>query len=160
MELTLAAACKIGSRKLLDRIWESCPLEINASTPSAWSVRNYLRTDRHYLQFQFRQSLLEIVSTACQYPDLERWLFEHCADCDVPVEVVEKAAELGKLDLLKFFLMVSTGREKLDGGGRHAVHWGGQDAEKAARNGHSNVAWWLLTHLVTWGYHERGCKKW
>ncbi|KAE9322527.1 hypothetical protein PF001_g4371 [Phytophthora fragariae] len=98
--LTLAAACKFGSRKLLDRIWDSC-CTTRADTDSAWSIRNYLRTDRHYLQFQFRCSLLEAVKTGDEY--VVEWLFEHCTDCYVPVEVVEKAAELGKLHILKFF---------------------------------------------------------
>ncbi|KAE9047005.1 hypothetical protein PR003_g1321 [Phytophthora rubi] len=133
--LTLAAACKFGSRKLLDRIWDSC-CTTRADTDSAWSIRNYLRTDRHYLQFQFRCSLLEAVKTGDEY--VVEWLFEHCTDCYVPVEVVEKAAELGKLHILKFFRKAAPLRQQ--------IHWGGRDAEKAACRGHSNVVWWLLAH--------------
>ncbi|KAJ8556759.1 hypothetical protein ON010_g9206 [Phytophthora cinnamomi] len=130
VELTLAAACKVGSWKLLGRIWNSCrETRVEVDSSGAW------------------QSLLEAVKKGDDYGGV-------CTDCDVPVIVVEKTAELGKLRLLKFCsprcgFAAAAGRANLSGGGRHRVHWGGRDAEKTARNGHSNVAWWLLVHAST-----------
>lgn len=148
VELTLAAACRIEIKseryrhKLLDRLWDIGICKSNADgSGESWSLSTFLHTDRHYLQFQFRQSLM--LAIKLQHSGTIEWLLKHCTDCVVPVEVVQEAAKVGDLSTLKLFHEAQTGRSKIVSS-RHEVCWGGRDAELAAANGHSNVVWWLL----------------
>ncbi|OWZ09856.1 hypothetical protein PHMEG_00017376 [Phytophthora megakarya] len=60
VELPLHVACQFGSLTLLDRIWNSSDVYTNTNNSKSddtWSLRRFLRTDPHYKQYQFTQSM-------------------------------------------------------------------------------------------------------
>ncbi|OWY91997.1 hypothetical protein PHMEG_00039173 [Phytophthora megakarya] len=68
VEMEFCKACKLNSIALLDRIWtaslpdsEPSPAELGPGNGGTWSRRKYLRTDRHYNQFQFRRAMVKAV---------------------------------------------------------------------------------------------------
>ncbi|KAG7381228.1 DNA excision repair protein ERCC-6 [Phytophthora pseudosyringae] len=107
VELTLYKACKVGSVKLLQHIWDSCTppgnaLPISQCVGSLWSLRRFLRTEPHYQQFQFTESL----SAAVEQKNIEmvKWLVAHFAGCKVVSDALRGAAEAGELRLLREIL--------------------------------------------------------
>lgn len=150
--LPLSDACKLGSTTLLDWMWERSPVS-TADRPSRWSLTNYLRSDPHYYQYQFRESMV----AATKQGDLRviQWLMERFSVCQVPVSVVEIAAKRGRLDILQFLLehdaaqegeeeksgvpcrkkrRVDTGTvENREQGRGNVVQWGGRSLLKAAQ---------------------------
>ncbi|RLN65315.1 hypothetical protein BBJ28_00018134 [Nothophytophthora sp. Chile5] len=162
-ELSLAQACAFGSLGLLDRMWEMSPTTrdaIAATDIESWSLRKFLRSDRHYNRHQFTKALVQTakIDDLC----MVQWLFAHFSGCLAEVEVVETAAAGGHLDILKFLwesgrpLLSAAERRSVvapeehtpDGNarlhGENSVEWGRNDAVLAAQNGHSEVVWWLL----------------
>ncbi|EGZ05471.1 hypothetical protein PHYSODRAFT_533919 [Phytophthora sojae] len=131
--LPLSDACKLGSTTLLDWMWERSPVS-TADRPSRWSLTNYLRSDPHYYQYQFRESMV----AATKQGDLRviQWLMERFSVCQVPVSVVEIAAKRGRLDILQFLLehdAAQEGEEEKSGvPWGNVVHWGGDSMERAA----------------------------
>ncbi|EGZ14594.1 hypothetical protein PHYSODRAFT_263815 [Phytophthora sojae] len=64
VELSHSEACKLASIKLLDRIWGSSAVFANFDTRfpvGPFTIRKFIRTDKHYRQHQFTFSMLFIV---------------------------------------------------------------------------------------------------
>jgi len=141
--LSLAEACAIGSIQFLDWVWQT------STDPglSGWSLMKLVQSDTHYRQYQF----VEAMKVAVVDGDLEilKWLMLHFPDSEVAVEVVELAAEKGKLAVLKVLLAQSQGIDAENGetsgsGASTVVRWGGHSVEYAIRSGHVEVVRWLL----------------
>ncbi|EGZ05505.1 hypothetical protein PHYSODRAFT_342321 [Phytophthora sojae] len=76
--LSLSDACKFGSITLLEWIWEaSCTRE--ADRTPGWSLANFLRSDQHYLKWQFAKAL-EAAATRGDLRMVE-WIFAHFPGC-------------------------------------------------------------------------------
>ncbi|RLN77606.1 hypothetical protein BBJ28_00000456 [Nothophytophthora sp. Chile5] len=105
VELSLDKACKVRSLALLDRIWEGSYQFANANGESGavpWCVRKMLRTNQHYMQFQFTESLSEAIRR--RKLQMVQWLFAHFPGFMVCQRVVEEAAGAGLLKISRFFL--------------------------------------------------------
>ncbi|RLN86518.1 hypothetical protein BBJ28_00011902 [Nothophytophthora sp. Chile5] len=161
-ELSLAQTCAYGSLTLISRMWEASLTPGDAgdvASTKKWSLRQLLRSDRHYYRHQFTKSLEQ----AARRGDVRivQWLFAHFSGCLAEVEVVEvveAAAAGGHLDILEF--LWATGRPLLSVAERgsllvvrertpglrraFSVEWGRNDAVRAAQNGNREVVWWLL----------------
>ncbi|KAL4164192.1 hypothetical protein KRP22_004812 [Phytophthora ramorum] len=152
VELPLHKACTFGSLKLLNRIWNST-IDLEHETEPFWSVRSFLRSDKHYQDFQFTASLVEAVKQ--RNLEMVQWLFEHFPEWGVGREVVEAAAEVGALSILQFFRQ--NGRnlnphdddeEDEDENNREqrGIDWGYEGATKAAVAGHRDVVMWFYQY--------------
>jgi ankyrin repeat protein len=163
--LSLSGACKLGSIALLDWIWGARCSSV-AETTSAWSLANFLRSDRHYCKWQFAKATIVVVG--CGNLAMLKWLFEHFTGCAVPVEAAEEAAGNGHLDVLEFLLEhdaafvqehvvnAAGGRTELQRGVQ-VTSWEARSVVKAAANGHENVAQWLFEVLPhQWDDQELG----
>ncbi|POM63347.1 Hypothetical protein PHPALM_21272, partial [Phytophthora palmivora] len=145
--LPLHQACHLGSLKLLDWMWRISP-----SKASNWSLASHLHSNCHYYHWQFSEAL-EIAAGRGDVA-IVQWIFEHFTTCQVAVEVVEKAAKNGHLNVLQF--MWEHDKERMKGEviadddfsvessiSSHTVHWGGSSLLKAVENGHLEVVQWL-----------------
>ncbi|KAL4115158.1 hypothetical protein PRIC2_014052 [Phytophthora ramorum] len=140
------------TEKLLNRIWNST-IDLEHEIEPFWSVRSFLRSDKHYQDFQFTASLVEAVKQ--RNLEMAQWLFEHFPEWGVGREVVEAAAEVGALSVLQFFRQ--NGRnlnphdddeEDEDENNREqrGIDWGYEDATKAVVGGHRDVVMWLYQY--------------
>ncbi|KAL3665748.1 hypothetical protein V7S43_009179 [Phytophthora oleae] len=148
VNIPLHQACETGSLDLLDRIW------FHSQRPHGedwrWCPAASLQTNRHYKRWQFSQSLIQAIRR--RDLALVDWIFRHFTCCVSDVEVVEKAASTGQLEILKFLLEKDSGHTQEEyevgtaNGDGNGVTWGGDDMELAVENGHSDVVRWLLEH--------------
>ncbi|KAE9103941.1 hypothetical protein PF007_g14218 [Phytophthora fragariae] len=136
VQLPLARASKFGSLALLNRIWD-CTLDLEAGSNASWSIRSLLRSERHYKQFQFTNSLVEAVKRR----DLViiRWLFDHFPKFWIVEAVVEEAVATGDMAILRYFQENDINATSSDIPDEElerfrVVCWGGQDMAKAAEN--------------------------
>ncbi|KAE8956081.1 hypothetical protein PF005_g31830 [Phytophthora fragariae] len=89
VELPLHVACKRGSLQLLDRLWASSEVFVKNITESdeecdereendheneSFTLRKFLRTDRHYTQYQFTNSL--VVAIDSKNLEMVKWLVD------------------------------------------------------------------------------------
>ncbi|KAK1943499.1 putative ankyrin repeat protein [Phytophthora citrophthora] len=154
VEQPLHKACKFGSVELLNRIWNST-MDLESSGWGLWSVRNLLRMHKLYGKLQFTLCLLE--AATINSVDIARWLFDRFP-YGVQRTVIYKAAKAGSLELLQFLRANGTvvsgededeaedgewDEETEDWEKGRFIHFGGLDAAKAARAGHTNVVKWL-----------------
>ncbi|RLN98927.1 hypothetical protein BBJ28_00014959 [Nothophytophthora sp. Chile5] len=155
--LPLARACCFGSLPLLDHIWASSCVSSADRTPG-WSLTNFLRSDPHYYQWAFAQSM----NAAAKEGDLRvvQWLFAHFSGCVADLDTVRIAAGEGHLEILQFLLAQGTAAfcralyyDLEDPGvapipGLLLVRWGNRDMETAAKSGHGEIVRWLFEHTA------------
>ncbi|KAG7380805.1 hypothetical protein PHYPSEUDO_006765 [Phytophthora pseudosyringae] len=168
--LSLSRACATGSIELLEFIWDSSPTSRHQT--EFWSLCNYLRSDPHYHQWEFGESL-EVAAASGNLGVVE-WLFAHFSGCVVPVQVVEAAAKNGHENVLDFLVEHDAGEEcviregvTLDPpskritvpqmpadwtGPGNAVTWGGRAMLYAVQNNHLDTAIWMYEHPFHSGY--------
>ncbi|ETO62029.1 hypothetical protein F444_20026 [Phytophthora nicotianae P1976] len=133
--LPLAEACSYGSIDLLDWIWESsCTSAEDRS--SSWTLCNYLRSDTHYVQWQFAEAL-EVAGTRNDVTVVE-WLLEHNNGSQISEYIVDAVVAKGHLDVLKIFLAY-----QIEAG---MVDWG-YSIVTAMENGHSEVVRWMHKNI-------------
>ncbi|KAE9008216.1 hypothetical protein PR001_g16762 [Phytophthora rubi] len=165
VELPLCEACKLGSIKLLDRIWDSSENFANCThnfRMGTFTIRKFIRTDKHYRQHQFTFSMLIIVKE--QNLEMVQWLADKFQGCRVIVDVVMAAAESGSTEILQFFY--DQDNSSLDESLRVKmglqVEWTGGALSSAASAGHGDVVWWLHSHIVTGFCHmvAIACARW
>ncbi|KAE9057060.1 hypothetical protein PF007_g31775, partial [Phytophthora fragariae] len=134
VELPLHVACKRGSLQLLDRLWASSEVFVKNITESdeecdereendheneSFTLRKFLRTDRHYTQYQFTNSL--VVAIDSKNLEMVKWLVDKFQGY-----IVSSLAENARVE-----------------GVGVRVEWGPKNLKKAVACGHSDVAWWL-----------------
>ncbi|KAL3665739.1 hypothetical protein V7S43_009172 [Phytophthora oleae] len=105
LNIPLHQACATGSLALLDRIWFHSQLPRREDW--RWCPAASLQTNRHYKRWQFSQSLIQAIRR--RDLALVDWIFRHFTCCVSDVEVVEKAASTGQLEILKFLLEKNSG---------------------------------------------------
>ncbi|EGZ14598.1 hypothetical protein PHYSODRAFT_264078 [Phytophthora sojae] len=114
VELPLHKACKRDSIPLLDRLWASSQVFVNniAAEDDAedetyeqgkgnFTLRKFLRTDRHYKQFQFTKSLFVAIDD--KNLEMVKWLLDKFQGCVVRQEVVSEACIIGSVEMLRLF---------------------------------------------------------
>lgn len=161
VELPLHRACKFGSIKLLERIWSTSQVyttytavSYSSNTGTSWSLGRFLRSDRHYRQYQLNLSLTE--AAGLKDVPMARWLLNRLQGCAIRSEVVVKAVAVGCLEMLKLFLEEDSTRflgdraqaKVMESGEGHYVVWGLGLMETAISRGHSSIAWWLKANLL------------
>ncbi|KAE9087779.1 hypothetical protein PF007_g20243 [Phytophthora fragariae] len=151
VELPLHKACQLSSLKLLSRLWDSSEVYAGANsttTDCSWTLRKFIRNDRHYRQHQFTLSLTEAVRLGSM--EMVRWLAARFEGCKVKKSVVVEAAKAGCLKALMFFYArdnTSADPSIQARGVGFGVEWTGEHLTAAVENGHGSVAWWLGTHF-------------
>ncbi|KAG6577922.1 La-related protein 6 [Phytophthora cinnamomi] len=105
--LSLTKACKLGSTRLLDWLWERSCVSADAR-PDGWSLCHFLRSDPHYYRYQFH----EAIEVAAGQGDVSvvTWLMDHFSGCEVPSDAVAAAAYKGHLSVLQLLLEKDAGR--------------------------------------------------
>lgn len=146
VELPLHEACALQSPQLLERLWSSLD-----EPADGWTLRRYLRSDRHYRQHQFTLSLQEAATQ--RNLQLVKWLCDRFEGCTVATTVVTAAIEAGAIAVLQFLydndskrLGVTTAAVTRAGVG-HSVQWSTGDLVKAVESG-SPVVSWLRCHVT------------
>ncbi|KAG6941336.1 hypothetical protein JG688_00018720 [Phytophthora aleatoria] len=93
VDLSLLYAVKIGSVGLLERIWASSEA-LEHDPDERWTLRRFLRTDKHYRQYLFSKGLEDAVPRQ----DLEtiKWLSTKFQGFTVSSEVVAEPARQGR----------------------------------------------------------------
>ncbi|KAE8959560.1 hypothetical protein PR001_g30679, partial [Phytophthora rubi] len=156
VELPLHVACKRGSLQLLDRLWASSEVFVKNITESdeecdereendheneSFTLRKFLRTDRHYTQYQFTNSL--VVAIDSKNLEMVKWLVDKFQGYIVRSEVVSEACIVGSVEMLRVFYEndISSLAEnaRVEGVGVR-VEWGPKNLKKAVACGHSDVA--------------------
>ncbi|EGZ05500.1 hypothetical protein PHYSODRAFT_342317 [Phytophthora sojae] len=124
--LPLSHACNFGSMTLLDWMWGCSSISTTGRSPH-WSLTNYLRSNPNYYQYQFHESML----AAAGKGDLRviKWLMKHFSGCEVPVTVVEIAAERGRLDILQFLLEHDASHRVEEGSSRKKRKMGTEEGD-------------------------------
>lgn len=157
VELPLHQACKFGSLSLLNRIWSSSE---GIGTDGRWTLRRFIRADRHYRQYQFTRSLKEAV--ALKNAAMVRWLFDRFPGCDVKKDVVEDTLRGGCNEIVEIFIENDTGAmphsdrvalSEARMGNR--VEWCGDDLHRAIMSRHNDIMWLMLDSLpLTYNFHK------
>ncbi|OWY97696.1 hypothetical protein PHMEG_00031714 [Phytophthora megakarya] len=151
VELPLDEACKQGSIKLLSRIWKSSKIfvdsESDEESDAPFALGRFLRTDKHYKQFKFTQSLYEAIDS--KNLEMVEWLVDKFQGCVVRKKVVSEACIIGSVDMLQLFY--DNDNSLVDENARRSgvgvqVDWHPKNMVKA----------WLLTHGATWPNDPRG----
>ncbi|EGZ05555.1 hypothetical protein PHYSODRAFT_342360 [Phytophthora sojae] len=106
--LRLHEACKFGSAPPLEWIWGSSCASI-ATRKSGWSLHNYLRSDPHYHEYQFQESLK--VAAGRGGVALVEWVLTHFQGFEVLSEVDTEAAKHGHLHVLQHLFEHDHGRD-------------------------------------------------
>ncbi|KAE8881090.1 hypothetical protein PF003_g34865 [Phytophthora fragariae] len=125
--LSLAAACSLGSTRLLNWIWNASAASKEERT-SRWTLGNYLRSEPKYHQWQFQKAV--------------GWQSQE-----------GNAASSGRLEILKFLLEHDAGRNcthmrvKTPIGGENVVHWSSRSIVNAIEKGHKDIAKWLYQQV-------------
>ncbi|RLN95849.1 hypothetical protein BBJ28_00020423 [Nothophytophthora sp. Chile5] len=158
--LSLSRACSFGSLALLDHLWESSCAS-SADRTSGWSLCNFLRSDLIYFRRQFSKALLQAVRHG--HLHVAEWLFTRFIGCEARVEVVEKAAATGDLEMLQFLHAqgIAAKYRERQRGEQHVglaiaegqetgivVRWGRNDMQNAAKNGHPEIVRWLFENTA------------
>ncbi|GMF25295.1 unnamed protein product [Phytophthora lilii] len=143
--LSLSAACRLQSTRLLDWLWDCSPATPEARA-AGWSLTNFLRSDELYHRWQFADA----TAVAAELGDLSvlKWLFEHFRDGCVPSKAVVDAAEKGRLHVLQFLLAH-------DGVNGNRVQWTAGAIQQALRGDQLDVAHWLYEHAPRDGVTEK-----
>lgn len=161
MELPLHRACRFGSFRLLDRIWNSSQVFVDdpgRAKDQIWTLQKYIPTDRHYRAYQFNLCLLEAIKL--KNLEMVKWISRRFQGCLVSKNVVARAVDLGLMAILMFFRDVDTGTDApwyTPGNSRtpgvgHRIEW--QWASKcAASNRRSDIVWWLHRY-VRYSQHD------
>lgn len=103
-------AAKLGSGKLLGRIWYSSDQFVNSGTEpteETW-LRKFLRTDKHYQQYVFLFGLEKAVNS--ENVELVKWFLSKFQGLTVSSELVARACLVGSLEILQLFTPMTTGR--------------------------------------------------
>ncbi|KAL3659877.1 hypothetical protein V7S43_015179 [Phytophthora oleae] len=100
VELPFNVACTFGSLALLDRIWESSE-SYAANDGGSWTLRKFIRTDPHYVNYQATKSMKQAVRLGGL--EMVCWLAIKFPGFCVTMEMMEIAASSGRLDILQFF---------------------------------------------------------
>ncbi|EGZ14444.1 hypothetical protein PHYSODRAFT_332831 [Phytophthora sojae] len=149
-------ACKLGSVKLLDRIWNSSDVyaqDSTAVTSETFTLRKFLRADRHYQQYFFTSTLKEAAPS--KNLGVVKWISSKFPTFQVSSEIVARACLAGALDILQFFhdncTQVLEKREKFGVG--HPVDWGNLTMSAAILGRRSDIVWWLHRHFPDANYN-------
>ncbi|KAG6948518.1 hypothetical protein JG687_00015429, partial [Phytophthora cactorum] len=105
VELPLHRPGRFNSLKLLQRIWDSSEKYVDDTISNAdepWTLCKYIATDKHYRQYQFTLSLLEIVEL--KNIEMLRWVVERFQDLKVLAKVVYHAVEKGSVEIFTVFV--------------------------------------------------------
>ncbi|RLN43697.1 hypothetical protein BBJ28_00013362 [Nothophytophthora sp. Chile5] len=159
--LTLARAVSFDSLKLLDLVWASSCVSIDDSNSwYAWSLLNFLRSDRYYYRYSFSKALEEAARLGLLH--VVEWLFAHFSGVEAEIEVVEAAANAGHLHILQYLFDHGTFAEyqvveyeaEFLGPRRQypdegiVIRWGRDDAVIATNSCHGEVVRWLYEHTA------------
>ncbi|KAL3657649.1 hypothetical protein V7S43_017452 [Phytophthora oleae] len=143
--LALAKACTFGSIRFLTWIWDvSLDSEL-----LEWSLTRCLQLDDHYRQHQFIQA--SKVAAGSGHVAILTWLLDHFPGCEVPVEVMETAAEKGHFGILKLLVTQSRDRDPSNKNAcvqRNGIHLYGRSLELAIRFGQLKVTSWLIKEVA------------
>ncbi|ETP53534.1 hypothetical protein F442_01575, partial [Phytophthora nicotianae P10297] len=162
VELPLNEACKLESVELLQRIWDSCEICTNDGNISdgRWTLRRYLRSDPHYRQFIFSDSLNEAMYRGNL--EIGKWLLDHFKECRVEVDrALGDVPGENMMKILQFLHENNTNRPR-----RRRIHyfnfnepnnepserpnprmkWGGFTMVYAAQSRRHDAVWWLNHH--------------
>ncbi|OWY99427.1 LOW QUALITY PROTEIN: hypothetical protein PHMEG_00029568 [Phytophthora megakarya] len=154
IDLSLLGACTFNSVKLLEHIWNSCavfePETINSETK--WTLRRFLRTDKHYRQYIFSKVMEDAVP--CQDLEMVKWLSSKFQGCTVTSEVVDRACEAGAMEILQVFYDNDSAFLEESGvvGTGHPTEWGGLTMSAAVQGRRSDIVWWLHRHIPNAGF--------
>ncbi|KAE8902916.1 hypothetical protein PF005_g17945 [Phytophthora fragariae] len=143
-------ACKLGTVKLLDRIWNSSDVYTQGNNCVAnvtFSFRRFLRTDSHYQHYFFTLALKEAVPS--KNLEVVRWILKKFPRFRISSEVVARACLAGALEILELFY--ENCRQVLEERGKfgvgHPVEWGGLTMSEAVLGRRSDIVWWLHHHF-------------
>ncbi|KAG6577923.1 La-related protein 6 [Phytophthora cinnamomi] len=137
--LSLTKACKLGSTRLLDWLWERSCVSADAR-PDGWS-------DPHYYRYQFH----EAIEVAAGQGDVSvvTWLMDHFSGCDVSSDAGGRIAarEMTAVDRVEledneWGDSAPVMDAKWTGSG-NAVRWRGHAMYSAVVSGRMEAAWWL-----------------
>ncbi|KAK1946756.1 putative ankyrin repeat protein [Phytophthora citrophthora] len=160
VDLSLFNACKTGSVRLLDRIWNSSQVFVDGSPDpgTKWTLRRFLRTDKHYQQYLFTKCLEYAVppsKSGCY-----QMAFSKFQSFTVTSEVVARACKAGSMDILRFFYENDSRflEERGEIGRGHPTEWGGLSVAKydqlvalsmsaAVLSHRSDIVWWLHRYI-------------
>ncbi|EGZ14593.1 hypothetical protein PHYSODRAFT_506313 [Phytophthora sojae] len=142
VELPLRKACRLGSLKLLDRIWDSSEAFVDKTPTTSeasdktFTLRKFIRTDKFYRQYQFALSMEEAVKQKSL--EMVKWLSARFQGYTVPEEVGKIAVREDSRDIIEFLLEIdiSSGGDAVQGDDLFVEH-------HAAANGHLEVLQWL-----------------
>ncbi|KAL3664891.1 hypothetical protein V7S43_010069 [Phytophthora oleae] len=155
VDLSLFVACKTGSVRLLDRIWNSSEVYVDGSSDpgTKWTLRRFLRTDTHYQQYLFVKCLEYAVPR--QDLDVIKWFSSKFQGFTVTFEVVARACKAGEMAILKFFYENDSRFLEARGeiGRGHPTEWGGLSMSAAVLSHRSDIAWWLHRHVPDADYN-------
>ncbi|KAE9334589.1 hypothetical protein PF008_g13892 [Phytophthora fragariae] len=150
-------ACKLGSARLLDRIWHSSHDLVNDSDTSnsmerdpKW-LRRFLHTDKHYQQYIFSEGLMDAVPR--KNLELVQWLLSTFKGLTVSSEVVARACLAGSMETLQ--LLYANDSRVLGAGCGNHVEWGESTLSAAIQSRRSDVVWWLFRHIPDANYNLR-----
>ncbi|EGZ14446.1 hypothetical protein PHYSODRAFT_301488 [Phytophthora sojae] len=145
-------AAKLGSGKLLGRIWYSSDQFVNSGTEpteETW-LRKFLRTDKHYQQYVFLFGLEKAVNS--ENVELVKWFLSKFQGLTVSSELVARACLVGSLEILQLFTPMTTGRWSRRG----FTDWGTtrrlqpQRCTVALTMGDILIAEWLISQRAAW----------
>ncbi|KAK1946769.1 putative ankyrin repeat protein [Phytophthora citrophthora] len=155
VDLSLFNACKTGSVRLLDRIWNSSQVFVDGSSHpgTKWTLQRFLRTDKHYQQYLFTKCLEYAVPR--QDLDVIKWLSSKFQGFTVTFEVVARACKAGSMDVLRFFYENDSRflEERGEIGRGHPTEWGGLSMSAAVLSHRSDIVWWLHGHIPDADYN-------
>ncbi|KAG3053489.1 hypothetical protein PI124_g23753 [Phytophthora idaei] len=151
VDLSLLYAVKIGSVGLLERIWTSSEA-LKHDPDERWTLRRFLRTDKHYRQYLFSKGLEDAVPRQ----DLEtiKWLSTKFQGFTVSSEVVARACKAGAMDILQFFYEKDSRLLEQRGeiGKGHSIEWGNLTMSVAVLSHRTDIVWWLHRHAPDANY--------
>lgn len=152
MDVPPLTVCKLGSVRLLDRIWDSSVTSITNGgytgvTQETFTLRKFLRTDKHYQQYVFSLALEDAVPR--QDLEIVKWFLSKCQGFRVSSEIVSRACLAGSIGILQVFYDNDTRVLEQKGviGMGNFVEWGDFTMSAAVQNRRSDILWWLLEHV-------------
>lgn len=156
VDMSIGRASEFESIRLLERIWRrrsDVYANMTDETPTSdedWDLGRYLRTDKHYRQYQFNEALKWAAGKG--NVAMAKWLFEHFPGCVVRAKAVKRAAKFGFVEVLQLFLdndsgLLGTGTQEMVDRLGNQVEWTSDLMWKAAKRGQSHVVWWLNENL-------------
>ncbi|KAF4142999.1 Ankyrin repeats domain-containing protein [Phytophthora infestans] len=151
VDLSLLYAVKIGSVRLLERIWTSSE-NLKHDPDHQWTLRKYLRTDKHYGQYLFSKGLEDAVPR--QDMATIKWLLTKFQGFSISSEVVTRACKAGAMDLLQLFYENDSRvlEQRGEIGRGHSIKWGNLTMSAAVLSRRSDIVWWLHRHIPDANY--------